>query len=529
MKRMTVQSAVWMLALLALSPGLVQAATITVTTAVDASASGDGCSLREAVAAANGNAAVNECAAGQAAPVVDRIVFAIPGAGPHLISLGSQLSINGPLWIDGYSQAGSAANTQNTLQGLNTALRIELRSACGGCQTFAVNSTELRLSGLAMGGFFRAVSNVGSGGRIEVEGCFIGVAADGFTPVAGSVEAVMPGNAALRLGGASQAQRNLIAGLSGIAVSSFVGFSDVVIEGNLFGTDRSGNAALGLGADAIYGRLGAELDNIRVGGPALGQRNVIAAAVGRGIALDNVGFDTAQDLIGDGVVIQGNHIGIGADGVTPLGNGATDTPASTNTRSGIRYASLSTSNGVARIGGSGPGEGNLIAYNRGPGVELSGFAVRASVLGNAMFGNQGIGIDLSNNVPDGRTPNDAGDADTQGANRLQNTPVLEQLSTQPDGGGGFNVSVQYRVDSAPAHSAYPLRIDFYRSLDADEGLTWLGSASYSLAQAQASALANFSTAQPPGLLVATATTAEGLTSEFSAAFPFGIFADGFED
>src|SRR3954447_3885995 len=55
------------------------AATITVTSAGDPNpiVSGDGCTLREAIQAANTNLPVNECLAGDNLPIVDRIEFAI--------------------------------------------------------------------------------------------------------------------------------------------------------------------------------------------------------------------------------------------------------------------------------------------------------------------------------------------------------------------------------------------------------------------------------------------------------------------
>jgi hypothetical protein len=75
-------------AFLTVAGSVARAATFTVTTVDDA---GSG-SLREAIASAN------------ASPGVDRIVFAIAGAGPHTISPLSELpTFSEAVSIDGYT------------------------------------------------------------------------------------------------------------------------------------------------------------------------------------------------------------------------------------------------------------------------------------------------------------------------------------------------------------------------------------------------------------------------------------------
>lgn len=95
----------------ALAPAAATAATITVTTTADGSLP-DQCTLRDATAAANTNAAVGGCAAGD--PGHDDIVFA-PGVGGTLllsdgqIVLSDEMSITGPgadaLTLDAQSQS----------------------------------------------------------------------------------------------------------------------------------------------------------------------------------------------------------------------------------------------------------------------------------------------------------------------------------------------------------------------------------------------------------------------------------------
>ena len=66
------------------------------------------------------------------------------------------------------------------------------------------------------------------------------------------------------------------------------------------------------------------------------------------------------------------------------------------------------------------GAGNIIADNGEEGIRITGSAVGIAVLGNSIFSNEGLGINLSD---DGVTPNDPGDTDS-GANNNQNFPVL---------------------------------------------------------------------------------------------------------
>jgi len=78
------------------------AATITVNTLDDELNSDGDCSLREAISAANTNAASDACASGQAAPTVDVIDFSVTGT----ITLTSgQLTIFDNLTIDGPGEA----------------------------------------------------------------------------------------------------------------------------------------------------------------------------------------------------------------------------------------------------------------------------------------------------------------------------------------------------------------------------------------------------------------------------------------
>lgn len=522
-------------------PFAADAATLTVTTTLDDNIADGECSLREAVMAASSNQVVSDCPAGEAWPVVDLIAFDIPGAGVQTITLGSQLVPMEAVTIDGYTQPGASPNT-NATGALNATLRIALVGDCGGCIAFSLVAHGgpggvYTFRGLSISGVHAAVLMGAQGTdpspQIVVEGNYLGTDAGGLAaPSPTNIGVQMLHYPQVRIGGPLPAQRNLLAGFAQHAIVSFIGTQGTVIQGNLIGTDRTGLVALPIGSDAIYYRIGGGTDHLAIGGSAPGEGNVIAGAGGRGIAIDVTGNDVPPELAGDDVRVQGNLVGVGVDGITPLGNGG-GAAGLNNTRSGVRYASLANSSGMARIGGENPGEANVIAYSTGPGIEFSGSAggVTARAVGNVLFGNA-IGIDLSGSAPDGRTPNDPGDADA-GANRGQNHPELfdrrftPPAARAPQGASGV-LEIDYLVDSDPANSDYPLRIDFYRALGG-EAFEHLGSDTYTAAEAGVMVTATLAADQRPPTLVATATDAAGRTSELAPAFPVGIFADGFED
>jgi CSLREA domain-containing protein len=162
---------------------------------------------------------------------------------------------------------------------------------------------------------------------------------------------------------------------------------------------------------------------------------------------------------------------------------------------------------------------NKIAFNAilGPGwdgVRVFDGSTGNAILGNAIFSNNGLGIDLG---PSGITPNDPGDPDA-GANNLQNFPDLTLAAI--DAGG--DLAIQYRVDSEPLYSTYPLTVQFFKSDPGAEGKTLLSDDAYTSSNFnQGDKIVNLGNAAGLTIslgdsLVATATDADGNTSEFSA-------------
>ncbi len=175
-----------------------------------------------------------------------------------------------------------------------------------------------------------------------------------------------------------------------------------------------------------------------IGGADAGDGNLVSGNLAIGIRI--VGVAAAGNLV------IGNRVGVAADGVTALGNASF----------GIQVMEGATGQ---RIGGTAPGEGNLVAFNGGAGIRVGGWVAdsSASLLGNRLVGNGGLGIDLTPaSGASGVTPNDVGDADT-GGNGLLNFPVLTGaqrsfLGLLIDGSLTVAADATYRIEfwSSPA-------------------------------------------------------------------------------
>ncbi|MBP6004870.1 MAG: carboxypeptidase regulatory-like domain-containing protein [Pyrinomonadaceae bacterium] len=341
-----------------------------------------------------------------------------------------------------------------------------------------------------------------------------------------------PSTRGLRLAGGSSTIRGLTINRFGSEIFISTGWGNV-IEGNFLGTDVTGSTRLST-ASSI--KINYSNDNL-IGGSSAAQRNVIAtgitvsgngnsirgnyigtnaagtAAIGLNVGIDMVNSSTntvvGGSLPGEGNLISGNVTGIsiysGSFSITGnrIGTDVSGSLPIPNGR-GIR-----STYGFGTIGGIAAGENNTIAFNTNAGVALEASA-SISVRGNVIHSNGGLGIDLGSS---GVTPNDPGDADS-GANSLQNFPVLALAL-----GGGGSTTVQGTLNSNPSAN---YTLDFYSSPTCDatgfgEGAVYLGSTSVSTDAANLSSFnAILSSATTIGQFVtATATDSQGKTSEFS--------------
>lgn len=505
---------------LLLAPALCYAATFSVDTTSDIALSGctaapNDCSLRGAIAAANSLAGA------------DRIEFDLSESDPAFqastshwrIALDSELQSNDALEIDGFSQAGALRNTNPPLGPVSHTLKVELRGPNPSNVNCILAVGSLTVRGLVLNNCNQAIFMFEPGPHV-VEGSHIGTDVSGISaPTPNRFGVALGGNATIGL--ATPATANVISGNLRGGLVQFRAMTRLRIQGNIIGPGATLDATPGIQDYGIH-LLGPFPDSL-IGGPTPEQANTISGNAFNGILVSQ----QPQSVGGAAMLrIQGNVIGVGLDGIA-LGNGSN--PGSpTQTVPSIQIGNL----GHCRIaiGGTGVGEGNLIAYGGNAGVAV-GSCWGAPILGNSFLGNRRQPIDLatSNNY-DGPTPNDAGDGDGSGTdpfgaslgNRYQN--AVELIEEAADASGD-TLTVSLRVDSAPTAQAYPLRLDFYRRDEVDM-LTPVQTESYALADAQQvrDYVLPLSQFQRGGGI--TVTDAEGNTSEMTL---FGeLFSDGFE-
>ncbi len=504
-------------------------------------------SLRQAILDANST------------PGHDLIVFEIPGFGVQTITPQSPLPLltdSAGVTIDGYSQPGASPNTATV--GHNGVLLIEIDGSAAGLQIgLRITSSNNIVQGLVANRSGVTGMWIEGGSNNWINGNFIGTDPSGSLalPNGGGGVLILAGASGNLVGGAAPAARNLISGNRATGVEVINDSTNNRVEGNLIGTDASGLVSLGNNRGIA---IGTRASGNVIGGAAAGAGNVISGSMNSGVSILNEGttgnvvqgnligtnalgsaalpngqwgvliFDEAHhNTIGgpapdarnvisgnalDGVliggealrnVVQGNFIGTDATGTAPL----------PNRENGIWVA---IGAGKNLIGGDDAGTGNVIVFNRSNGIVV-GFnaddlAVGNFILGNSVYGNRGLGIDLGN---DGITENDPGDADV-GPNNLQNFPVLTQALLLPEEGRMVIVGFQ---DSNPESGEN--RLQFFL---ADGDPSKHGQGRTLLLDYPGLPAGSFSFRTPPfvppvpvkvgDLVTATATTQDG-TSEFS--------------
>ncbi|RRR71864.1 MAG: DUF11 domain-containing protein [Candidatus Viridilinea halotolerans] len=269
-----------------------RAATFTVNNTND---SGVG-SLRQAMLDAND------------LPGPHTINFALVGVGPHTIDLLTPLPpITQTMTLDGLN--GAPCN------GVPSALQVVLNGAAipdglPSVDGLLTLNSAATIRGLVLQGYQTSEATAlrinPSGGSSTIECNFIGTnaAGDAAVPNHYGVFVVGAGNHTIRY--------NLVSGQigssprgRGIALNAS---NNNTIQGNYIGTTANGLGALG---NSGAGIIAISSSNNTIGGIMAYERNIIGANLGSGV---NLSGSSDNEVIG-------NHIGLGANGTTPLGNG----------------------------------------------------------------------------------------------------------------------------------------------------------------------------------------------------------------
>jgi titin len=445
--------------------------TFTVVKMAD---SGSG-SLRQAITDAN---ASNDPS--------NTIVFAIPGPGVHTITPLSPLpTITNSVTIDGTSQPGYSGTPLIELDGTSAganATGLVLDASNCTVRGLVINSfsrfgIDLHTSSNVIQGNYVGVDTTGNTLRADgagvvvqaagntiggtsagagnvigdgldpsyadatlIQGNTIGLGADGTTVLGNHAYGIYVFQSRdVVIGGDTPAARNVISGNSSFGIITDGGANGLVIQGNYIGTDRTGtlarpNTYVGVAtysADVLIGGLTAT--------PGTGPGNVIS---GNGPGPNSGGgIAFSGNAPGTGDFVEGNIIGLGADGTTALNDFQ-----SGGVSSGMPDVTIGGTAAAARnvISGNGTGVGIVTPGNTGDvvegnyiGTDVSGTQVAANqygvviaggasgstiggataAAGNLISGNGVVGVQISdtgtsNNVVEGNFIGTAADGTT---------------------------------------------------------------------------------------------------------------------
>ncbi len=259
-----------------------------------------------------------------------------------------------------------------------------------------------------------------NGNKATIQGNYIGVAADGTTPLGNSDEGIdLEFSVGNQIGGVAAGAGNVISGNSNDGVFIFVGGSTGdTIQGNFIGTDKTGTVGVPNGDAGVFINSAA---NMLIGGPnAAG--NIISANGAYGIFL--LGIDTKN------ISIEGNKIGVPASGSGALPNKLAGIWVNGGNNSVIGGAAVTLGNEIANNGtGTTPG---------GPGIEVqSGTSIE--ILSNSIHDNTNGGIFLSPGANDDLPAPILTLAQTAAGQ----TQVAGALTVDPTTGAGDNFVIQF--------------------------------------------------------------------------------------
>lgn len=271
-------------------------------------------------------------------------------------------------------------SSDNTIVGNIIGLDITGTLDIGNSQTgiWAQNCTDL-----IIGGNTTNHQNIISGNNQQgiffdncddavIQGNIIGLGADISTDLGNGLQgmSIIGNSDGVQIGGSASGERNYISGndLQGINVENS---DNIIIQGNYIGVEQTGNLDRGNTGTGINAN---NCEVLTIGGDAAGEGNVIS---GNATAISAYGTDARN------TTIQGNMIGVSADGNTAVGNSL--------------FGIEMTDNEDSQIGGTATLARNVIANNSLYGIQLT--SSPRTVIENNYIGVDGTGlIDMGNGL-----------------------------------------------------------------------------------------------------------------------------------
>ena len=210
--------------------------------------------------------------------------------------------------------------------------------------------------------------------------------------------------------------RNVISGNDVLGVGLTGGPSNVTIQGNYVGTTLVGTSSIGNGTTISSAGIWVDSSySVLIGGSTAGAGNVISGNLGNGIQSNQA------NIAGQTLTVQGNRIGVGADGVIAI----------PNLSEGIRITNQLP--GSVLIGGSVAGAGNVISGNASHGIIFNAGAGGHTVSGNL------IGTDISGTIDVGNGQNGITIASSSGY-LIGGTSAAERNIISGNQGHGISLS-----------------------------------------------------------------------------------------
>jgi len=289
----------------------VTAVTITVNTTELTHNDNGNCDLLEALTAASANIGIDFCPAGGNV-IPDIIAFNIGGGGAQTISPSVTIDVTSPVEIDGSTQPGYAGIPLIKITG-SVAPVLQLST---GSQYSSIKALQLATTDTHETVEIYSDQATLTANYINTDGTSVLGTGESGVSLMGSDNSL--------IGGPLASDRNLFGGENGILIE---GGLNTVVQGNYFGLTSTGSTLLA-GMPVSTGNA------VFVAWAEATSGTVIRGNVVSG------GYDSGGILMGpyaSDSVIAGNIIGLGADGVTRIGNtvGVYIVGASTTTIGGM--------------------------------------------------------------------------------------------------------------------------------------------------------------------------------------------------